>query len=114
MIKQRKNILRFGREKRKTRPSPHVIKPKLTQKERNWNSRIKLNCKSAEFTDIDGIDFFYGAFHHDIKNKDKLKDIIDVINKNNDDNDEKMLTGDHFVKFTRILYSLTKKIINIT
>jgi len=111
MIKQRKNKLSFGRDKRKTRPSPHLIKPKLTRKERDWDPRIRLNCKSAEFTDIDGIDFFYAVFHHDIKNKDKLKDIIDVINRHNDDDSEKMITGEIILRFTPILYKLTQQMI---
>ncbi len=110
MIKQRKNVLRFGR-KRKTPLSPHLIKPKLTRKERDWDPRIKLNCKSAEFTDIDGIDFFYAVFHHNIKNKDKLKDIINVINRHNDDKDEKMITGELIVRFTPIIYKLTQQMI---
>ena len=109
MIKQRKNVSSFGRYKKSK--SPQLIKTKLTRKERDWNSRLKLNCKSAEFTDIDGIDFFYGTFHHDILNKDKVNDIVNIINKDNDDNDEKMVTGSIINKFTPILYSLTKQMI---
>tara|TARA_B100001094_G_scaffold1312_1_gene1160 strand:+ start:321 stop:1589 length:1269 start_codon:yes stop_codon:yes gene_type:complete len=109
MIKQHKNVLRFGRKEKKI--LSHLENPRLTMKERDWNSRLRLNCKSAEFTDIDGIDFFYAVFHHDLKNKDKLKDIITVINRDISNDDEKMITGDYLLKFTPILYSITKKMI---
>jgi len=99
MIKSNQNIVKFGKKKRKRK------KPK-------WNSIEKLNCKSAEFNDINGIDFFYAVFHHERKNKVKLKEIINNINVDNKDNSEKMMTGKYMVRFTPILYSFTKKMIN--
>ena len=105
------NKVKFGRIK--TLNSRHKLKhkPKLTLKARRWKSIEKLNCKSAEYTNIDGIDFFYRVFHHDLKNKNKLKDIINDINNENDDDEEKMITGQYLLKFTPILYRLTKKMI---
>ena len=57
MIKSNKNKVKFGEKRRK--------KPR-------WDSIEKFNCDSAEFTDIDGVDFFYAVFHHDRKHKNKI------------------------------------------
>lgn len=96
MIKSNKNKVKFGEKRRK--------KPR-------WDSIEKFNCDSSEFNDIDGVDFFYAVFHHDRKNKNKIKEIINDINKDNKSKDEKMMTGKHMVRFTPILYSFTKRMI---
>lgn len=96
MIKSNKNKVKFGEKRRK--------KPR-------WDSIEKFNCDSAEFTDIDGVDFFYAVFHHDRKHKNKIKETINNINRDNKSKDEKMMTGKHMVRFTPILYSFTKRMI---
>jgi len=113
MIKKKSRFrgkVKFGREEYNNKLSALMI-PKYRRKANDWKSIEKLNCKSAEFTDIDGIDFFYRLFHHDRRNKDKLEDIINYINTENEDNDEKIITGKNLLKFTPILYGLTKKMI---
>ena len=95
----------FGRERIDTK----LDIPMISHGEKRWKSIVNLNCKSGEFNDINGIDFFYRVFHHSRKNKNKLKAIIENINNNN--NGEKMMTGNHLVKFTPVIYKLTKKMI---
>ena len=90
---------------------PELNTRNVSQTEKRWKSIVNLNCKSSEFNNINGIDFFYSVFHHDLKNKDKLKEIINDINNEIDDDREKIITGNYVVKFTRILYGLTKKMI---
>ena len=118
MIKKNHNFnknTKFGRlpvvDKKKIIMMSPKKKRLISQTEKRWKSIVNLNCKSAEFNDINGIDFFYRVFHHDPNNKDKLKDIINDINNDNNDNNEKMITGKHLLGFTPILYKLTKQMI---
>ncbi len=98
MSRLNENKVRFGDKERKPKKS-------------RWKSIEKLNCDSSEFNDIDGVDFFYSVFHHDRKHKNKIKEIINNINSDNKNKDEKMMTGKHMVRFTPILYSFTKKMV---
>lgn len=105
---------KFGRDEVVNRDIIRMIskkKKRLKSSGKDWDSTVNLNCRSAEFNDIHGIDFFYRVFHHDMMNKDKLKDIINDINNDINDNDEKIITGDYLVKFTPILYALTQRMI---
>jgi|TARA_B110001452_G_scaffold178672_2_gene149905 hypothetical protein len=102
---------KFGRDP--VVPKTNILETLNTfkPKKKKWKSIINLSCKSAEFNDINGIDFFYRVFHHDRKNKEKLKEIINDINRENDDDDEKIITGQTLLKFTPIIYRLTKDMI---
>ena len=115
MIKKNSRIrgkVKFGKKELYNNQLMGPIIPKYKRNSKKWKSIEKLSCKSSEFTDIDGIDLFYRLFHHDLRNKDKLKEIINDINNENEDSDEKIITGKYLLKFTPIIYSLTKNMIN--
>ena len=114
MIKKKSRIrgkVNFGKKELYNNKLMGPIIPKYKRNSKKWKSIEKLSCKSSEFTDIDGIDLFYRLFHHDLRNKDKLKEIINDINNENEDSDEKIITGQDLLKFTPIIYSLTKNMI---